>query len=161
MFGFKNKDYAVWKGIKYNLNNREDLETLLQRISLYRSINYFCGFKFDEPTEMIKYIIENNPITVEEFLSEFNRTEKRTFFYYLPKMSDKLKESYVVSKLCNYIDANGGEVIQVYSNESHIMNQIEYISKERILTEEVVRELFEFELDEEIAVKMSIEYISI
>lgn len=156
MFGFKKKNYAVWNGIEYNLNNREDLDTLIQRLSLHLSINCFCGKKLDNSTEMIKYITENNPITVEKFLNEYNGNKKKIFSYYLPKMGDKLKESYVISRLCNYIEENGGKVEKTYYAESSIANQIIYTSYERILTENVVNDIFMFEDDEEIIIKLTI-----
>ena len=156
MFGFKNKNYAVWSGIEYNLNNREDLVTLIQRISSYLSINCFCGKKFDNSTELIKFITENYPIAVQRYLDEVNGNEKKIFYYYLPKMGDKLKESYVISKLCNYIECNGGKVEKTYYDESYIANQIVYTSKERILTEDVVSDIFTFDDDEEIVIKMTI-----
>ena len=156
MFEFKKKDYAVWKGIEYNLDNRDDLDTLIQRLSLHRSINCFCGKKFDNFTEMIKFITENYPISVEKFLNEFNGNEKKIFSYHLPKMGDKLKESYVISRLCNYIEENGGKVEKTYYAESSIANQIIYTSNERILTENVVRDIFTFDDDKEIVIKMTI-----
>ena len=155
MFGFKKKNYAVWNGIEYNLNNKEDLVTLIQRISSNLSISCFCGKKFDNSTEMIKFIIENYPMAVQRYLDYFNGNEKKIFSYHLPKMGDKLKESYVISKLCNYIEENGGKVEKTYYAESSIANQIVYTSNERILTEDVVSDIFTFDDDKEIIINLT------
>ena len=155
MFGFKKKDYAVWKGIEYNLNDREELDTLIQRISITQSIDFFSGKKFDNSAEMIQYITENFPLTVERCLDEVNENEVKIFYYYLPKIGDKLKESYMISKLCNYIEEKGGEVVKTYYDESYIVNQIKYTSNERILTEDVVSDIFTFDDDKQIIINLT------